>query len=345
MTVRFKHSNNIAHIVFARPKAANALNEDMVRDFHDAVKKVGKSSSRAVVVSGEGAHFCGGADLRWLKNARANGARKLAEALLDFWRLPMPSIAAVHGACYGGGAGIVAAADIVVAAPSAKFCFSETKLGLVPAIISPYMIRAIGVRRAARYASTAETFDAKKAVEMSLVDEIDDDENAKAEELAMIIASRAPKAVRAVKKLMREMTSREITPATAKLCATLLAKTSAGKEAQAGIAAFLCEFDELPADCQLRELLLNDVFMTAPTKLSAAEILNMKQPAFLKKTKYKPLLKKKELEVMLHDLCQAGYLTADSSRPPSYRVNKQTPRYSAKREYLETVFVRPPWDV
>ena len=345
MTVRLHYSKSIAHIILSRPSAANSLNAEMVRDFHAAVNKVIKSKARAVIISGEGKHFCGGADLRWLKNAKTNGAQKLSEALLSFWRLPMPTIAAVHGACYGGGAGIVAAADMAIVTPSAKFSFSETKLGLVPAIISPYMIRAIGSRRAARYAATAETFNGQQAVEMSLADELAKDATARAEELAMTIASRAPKAVRTVKQLMRDMTSREITPETAKYCATLLAKTSAGKEAQAGIAAFLCEFEDLPADFQLKELLLKDVFASSKRKLSTAMILRLKKPAFMQNSKFKSLLKTKSLESILKDLCGSGYLKSDSSTPPSYSVTSQTPRYSARREYLETVFTRPPWNV
>src|SRR5881628_1392966 len=133
-------------------------------------------STRIVVLAGNGPAFCAGADLNWMKRMAGYGyeenladARSLADMLAALDRLPRPTIARVHGAAFAGGTGLVAACDIAVGTPEAKFCFSEAKLGLSPATISPYVMRAIGARAANRYFLTAEVFDAREALRIGML--------------------------------------------------------------------------------------------------------------------------------------------------------------------------------
>src|SRR5205809_1954154 len=133
-------------------------------------------STRVVVLAGNGPAFCAGADLNWMKRMAGYGyeenladARSLADMLAALDRLPKPTIARVHGPAFAGGTGLVAACDIAIGTPEAKFCFSEAKLGLSPATISPHVMRAIGVRAARRYFLTAEVFDATEAERIGLL--------------------------------------------------------------------------------------------------------------------------------------------------------------------------------
>ncbi|MDX2164992.1 MAG: enoyl-CoA hydratase-related protein [Gammaproteobacteria bacterium] len=173
--------NGIAEIILNRPDVNNAMDENVIQLFTDALIKLECDDRvRVICVKGAGKHFCSGADLNWMGRAihftreeNIADAEKLASLLEKLHNSVKPTIAMVQGATYGGGVGLVAACDIAVATPDAKFCFPEVKLGLVPALISPYVIAAIGERQARRYFLTGEVFDAKRAKEIGLIHEID----------------------------------------------------------------------------------------------------------------------------------------------------------------------------
>ena len=157
--LRLEKKAGIARVTLDRPEVRNAFDDALIASLRKCFTGLaGDSSVRAVVLAGGGTAFCAGADLNWMKRMAQYGhdenlddARALAEMLAALDRLPQPTIARVHGPAFAGGTGLVAACDIAIGTPEAKFCFSEAKLGLSPATISPYVIRAIGERAARRY--------------------------------------------------------------------------------------------------------------------------------------------------------------------------------------------------
>jgi methylglutaconyl-CoA hydratase len=173
--------NGVAEVILNRPDVHNAMDEKLVRAFTDALVKLECDDNvRVICLKGAGKNFCAGADLHWMtcmmdanREENVQDAKKLEFLLEQLHHSKKPTIAMVHGAAYGGGAGLVAACDIAIATPDAKFCFPEVKLGLVPALISPYVISAIGERHAKRYFLTGEVFDAKRAREIGLIHEVD----------------------------------------------------------------------------------------------------------------------------------------------------------------------------
>src|SRR4249920_3010255 len=167
----------VAHVTLDRPEVRNAFDDALIRELQNCFQSLSTDKAvRAVVLAGNGPAFCAGADLNWMKRMAGYGyaenladAQALATMLATLDRLPQPTIARVHGPAFAGGTGLVAACDIAVGTPEAKFCFSEAKLGLSPATISPYVIRAIGERMARRYFLTAEVFDAAEAFRIGLL--------------------------------------------------------------------------------------------------------------------------------------------------------------------------------
>jgi methylglutaconyl-CoA hydratase len=167
----------VAHIVLARPEARNAFDAAMVRELHDAVGAASaRDDVRVIVLAGRGSVFCAGADLEWMRMAASftreenlADARRLFELYETIDRSPKAVLAAVQGAALGGGAGLAAVADVVVAEEGAQFGFTEVRLGLVPAVISPYVIRKIGVSAARELFLTGERFPAARAAAIGLV--------------------------------------------------------------------------------------------------------------------------------------------------------------------------------
>ena len=196
----------VARVTLNRPELRNAFDDALIKELTRAFDGLGSDTSvRVVVLAGNGPAFCAGADLNWMKRMATYGydenladARALAQMLATLDRLPKPTIARVHGAAFAGGTGLVAACDIAVGTPEAKFCLSEAKLGLSPATISPYVIRAMGERLARRYFLTAEIFDAEEAYRIGLVNEIVPAAElmARAEAILQQIAANGPIAVR-----------------------------------------------------------------------------------------------------------------------------------------------------
>ena len=203
---------------------------------------------KVIVLKANGRHFSAGADLGWMQRmANFSEAENLADAMVlakmmdTLYQSPKPTIAVVQGAAMGGGAGLVAACDIAIAGHSAKFCFSEVKLGLIPAVISPYVIKAIGERTAAWLFMSGETFDAKRAYELKLVQHSVEDSNLLpyAMQYAQKLASLPPLAVRDAKSLVRSIAPLSIDGALQKRTAQLIAQKRISEEGQRGLQAFL----------------------------------------------------------------------------------------------------------
>ena len=246
--IKYSTDRHIARITLARPEAANALSGEMLRQFADALRAVRDSAARALCISGEGRHFCAGADVGWMRDSAQQSAEEnreeaavLADLLLQLHTLPQPSVAVVQGACVGGGVGLAAAADICLAADDAKFRFSEVRLGLIPATISPYVVAAIGARAARRYFLDGANFDGARARQLGLVHEVcaEKDLPALAEQMLADLCQGGAQAQRQIKTLLANLRQRNIDGALAQETAEHLATCRAGEEAREGIAAFL----------------------------------------------------------------------------------------------------------
>ena len=235
--LRVEREGEILRITLARPERRNAFDAELIRELSEAFVDVGRS--RAVVLAGEGASFCAGADVDWMRSsvdlsydqnvADANALRQMLETIQ---RCPAPVVARVQGHALGGGAGLVACADIAVAHEDAVFSFGEVKLGLIPAAISPFALAKIGPGGARRYFLTGEGFDARTAFRIGLVQEVARDLDAALEHILSELLSAAPKAVRAAKRLVLE---RPDGPETARW----IAERRTSDEGQEGLRAFL----------------------------------------------------------------------------------------------------------
>ncbi|HYL90537.1 MAG TPA: enoyl-CoA hydratase/isomerase family protein, partial [Burkholderiales bacterium] len=206
------------------------------------------ASVRVVVLAGNGPAFCAGADLNWMKRMAGysyeqnlSDARALAEMLATVDGVDKPTVARVHGAAFAGGTGLVAACDIAIGTPEAKFCFSEAKLGLSPATISPYVMRAIGARAASRYFLTAEVFDAAEALRIGLLSALvpTAELDKSVDTLARHLLDGGGEAHARIKDLVRQVAGRPIDDALKGDTARRIAEIRASTEGKEGIAAFL----------------------------------------------------------------------------------------------------------
>ena len=232
-----------------RPDMRNAFNDEVVaeltRAFQDAASR---ADVRAVVLAAVGPAFCAGADLNWMRrmadNTRAENladAAALAEMLRVMYECPKPTVARVQGDVFAGGMGLVAACDMAVSVHSASFCLSEVKLGLIPATISPYVIRAMGARAAHRYFLTAERFSATEAHRIGFVHEVVSEEqlDAKVAELALALVSASPNAVRSCKVLLQEVAGRDIDAPLVARTVEGIADIRSSSEGKEGVQSFL----------------------------------------------------------------------------------------------------------
>jgi methylglutaconyl-CoA hydratase len=241
----------IARVTLNRPDVRNAFNEGLIAELTDAFTTLGaRPDLRAIVLAAEGKAFCAGADLNWMKAMAAYSwdenhadATRLADMLWAIYRCPLPVIARVQGDVYAGGVGLVACADVVVAVDSAGFCLSEAKLGLLPATIGPYVVKALGEQASRRYFITAERFSAAEAHRLGLVHEVVTAEalDAKVAEITTALAANGPAAVRACKQLVKDVASREITPALRDDTARRIADIRASAEGREGVQSFLAK--------------------------------------------------------------------------------------------------------
>jgi len=235
--LRVERDGQVLRVMLARPDRRNAFDAALIAELAEAFVDVGRA--RAVVLGGDGPSFSAGADVDWMRAsaglsyeenvADANALRRTLEAIDG---CPAPVVARVQGHALGGGAGLVAAADIAVASRDATFAFSEVKLGIVPAVISPFALAKIGPGAARRYFVTGERFDAETALRIGLVSELADDLDAAVERVVAELLSAGPTAARWAKRLVRE---RPDGPETARW----IAERRTSEEGQEGLAAFL----------------------------------------------------------------------------------------------------------
>lgn len=238
-----------ATLTLNRPEVANAFDERLIAALRQTLHEVEADDRvRVVVLQGSGSHFCAGADLAMMRRAAAaeasaNQADALAlgELLQTLDRLAKPTVALVRGAAYGGGIGLVAACDIVLAADTARFCFSEVRLGLIPAVISPYVVAAIGPRATRRYFLSAERFDAAEARRLGLVHETSSPEKLGQSAAALIdsLLDNGPEAMAAAKRLVAQVVWAPIGEELIADTAGRLAERRASAEGREGLAAFL----------------------------------------------------------------------------------------------------------
>ena len=240
--------SGVASIWLNRPDVRNAMNDVMISELNNAVADaIDDQSIRAIVLGGRGKAFCAGGDLSWMRKAKQMtpseaqaDSLKLAQLLQLIYQSPKPTVARVHGSAFAGAMGLVAACDIAVACDTTKFCLSEVKLGLIPAMISPYVIRAMGERAARRYFLSAEVFQAAEAYRIGFISdlciEVELDEHIQL--LVGHLLQGAPLALGEAKRLIRDVEGRPINDALALQTAQSIAAIRAGNEAQEGIAAF-----------------------------------------------------------------------------------------------------------
>ena len=238
-----------ATITLTQPEVRNAFSDEVIAEITAAFTEVGaRDDVRVVVLAAEGPAFCAGANLNWMRRMadytreeNLADAGALAEMLRVIYECPKPTIARVQGDVYAGGMGLVACCDVAVSGDTAGFCLSEVKLGLIPATISPYVIRAMGPRAAHRYFLTAERFDAAEAHRIGLVHEVvsADQLDAKVDELVKALTSAGPHAVRACKKLVLDVAEREITAGLIAATVEGIADIRASAEGREGVQSFL----------------------------------------------------------------------------------------------------------
>jgi methylglutaconyl-CoA hydratase len=248
-TLHVGFAGQVATVTLNRPDVRNAFNETMIADITSAFTALNaRDDVRAVVLAANGKAFCAGADLNWMKKMagysddenRAD-AMLLAKMLHSVYRCNKPVIARVNGDAYAGGMGLIAACDIVVAVEGARFCLSEARLGLIPATIAPYVIRALGEQASRRYFTTAEAFDCASAWRLGFVSErVDATQlDATVQQIAEALCANGPQAVRACKQLVQDIAGRELNDALIEDTAARIARTRAGAEGREGVASFL----------------------------------------------------------------------------------------------------------
>jgi methylglutaconyl-CoA hydratase len=239
----------IARVTLNRPELRNAFDDALIRELKKAFLAIEKDNGvRIMILAGNGPAFCAGADLNWMKRMAGYGyeenladAKALAEMLATLERMPKPTIARVHGPVFAGGTGLVAACDIAVGTPEAKFCLSEAKLGLSPATISPYVIRAMGERNARRYFLTAEVFDAEEAYRIGMLSVLTTRENLDPVISSLVehLLAGGPEAHGSIKTLIRSVAGRRPDDALVAQTAKAIAEIRGSPEGKEGIAAFL----------------------------------------------------------------------------------------------------------
>ncbi|MCB9852223.1 MAG: enoyl-CoA hydratase/isomerase family protein [Phycisphaerales bacterium] len=248
--VRHSIDNGIAAVVIDRPDLHNAFNEVVIAELTFAMRELGERDDvRVVVLRSEGKSFCAGADIHWMKRMvdysveeNIADATEMAGMLRAIRECPKPVIARVHGACIGGGVGLAAACDLAVAVKDAVFCLSEVKLGILPAVISPYVLEKIGPGHMRRYAVTAERFDGEEAKRIGLVSDCVEDETALdtwIAKVAKITMGNGPEAVAACKRVLQEVSAAPNWDDKQRITVQYIAERRVSAEGQDGLKAFL----------------------------------------------------------------------------------------------------------
>jgi methylglutaconyl-CoA hydratase len=235
--LRIEREGSVLHVTLARPEVRNAFDAALIAELHDAFAEVG--DARAVVLAGDGPSFCAGADVEWMRSSidldyeeNVQDARRLRQMLESIDHCPAPVVARVHGHALGGGVGLVACADISVAATGSAFAFSEVKLGLIPSVISPFVLAKIGTGAARRYFVTGERFDAEEALRIGLVHDVVDDPGDAIDRIVYELLTAGPEAARAAKRLVLDRPDALATE-------RRIAERRTSDEGQEGLHAFL----------------------------------------------------------------------------------------------------------
>lgn len=248
-TLQIERHGAVARVWLNRPDVRNAFNEHVIAELGAAFAALGADTSlRAIVLGGRGKAFCAGADLGWMRamadfdweRNRAD-AQALANMLWVVYNCPVPVVGRIQGDCYAGGVGLAAVCDVLVAADGVNFCLSEARLGLLPATISPYVIKALGEQASRRYFVTAERFDAARAAALGFVHEVcaPDALDAAVDGIVAALVANGPMALRACKALVQDMASQPITVALREETARRIADIRASDEGREGVQSFL----------------------------------------------------------------------------------------------------------
>ncbi|MFC7515534.1 enoyl-CoA hydratase/isomerase family protein [Herbaspirillum sp. GCM10030257] len=239
----------VATVTLNRPDVRNAFNETTIAEITQVFGELGKDAAlRAIVLAANGPAFCAGADLNWMKKMagytheenRADAAQ-LADMLHTIYTCPKPVVAKIQGDCYAGGMGLVAACDISIAVETTNFCLSEVKLGLIPATISPYVIKAMGENAARRYFLTAERFSAQEAQRIGFVHSVvgADALDAAVADVVKALVSNSPHAVKEAKRLVQDVAGRPLSDALIADTAVRIADIRSSEEGKEGVRSFL----------------------------------------------------------------------------------------------------------
>jgi methylglutaconyl-CoA hydratase len=247
--LQITYAEGVSTVTLDRPEVRNAFNDEVITELAAVFTELGQRDEvRCVVLAANGPAFCAGADLNWMKRMadytreqNVDDAAALAHMLRVIYRCPKPTIARVQGDAYAGGTGLVAVCDIAVAADTAQFCLSEVKLGLIPATISPYVIRAMGARAAHRYFLTAERFSAAEALRIGFVHEVvaADQLDARVADIARSLVQAGPAAVKACKALLQDVAGHEISQLLVDRTVQGIADIRVSDEGREGIQSFL----------------------------------------------------------------------------------------------------------
>jgi methylglutaconyl-CoA hydratase len=248
-TLDIRIEGRVARVYLNRPEVRNAFNDVVITELTEAFTRLGADPAlRVIVLGGHGKAFCAGADLNWMKamagydweQNRAD-AQRLAEMLWTVYNCPLPVVGRLQGDCYAGGMGLAAACDVLVACDGLHFCLSEARLGLLPATISPYVIRAMGEQQARRYFVTAERFSAVQAQAMGFVHACVPGEalDAAVDGIVEALVANGPAAVKACKRLVQDVAGRAITADLRAETARRIADIRASDEGREGVQAFL----------------------------------------------------------------------------------------------------------
>ncbi len=241
--------DKVTTVSLNRPDKCNALNGELIEQLRDAFYAASRDpQTQLVLLKGEGAHFCAGADIDWMQKLAQGSyelghddARNLASLMYTLYTFPKPIVTLAQGSVMGGGLGLLACSDIAFVSEDAGFCFSEVKLGLVPAVVSPYIVALIGQQAARYYFLTAERFDAVEAVRLGLAHKQVPREQLAAAGLQLIqtILKNSPAALSEVKRLLPLVASEAISPGLSEKTAEIFAKMRVSQHAQEGLKAFL----------------------------------------------------------------------------------------------------------
>ena len=242
-------SAHVAEVWLNRPEVRNAFNDGVIAELTDAFRTLGADQAlRAIVLGGHGKAFCAGADLAWMRTMAGYGwdenradAQRLADMLWTIYSCPLPVVGRIHGDCYAGGVGLAAVCDVLVAAEGMHFCLSEARLGLLPATIGPYVVKALGAQASRRYFVTAERFSAQQAHALGFVHEVAAPEalDAQVADIVATLVANGPAAVKACKALVHDVAGRPIDAALRDETARRIADIRASDEGREGVAAFL----------------------------------------------------------------------------------------------------------